>query len=185
MYAIINNGSVEKYPVDPRYELTNVSFPENWTGGIIAGIEFVKIVSSEPPTCRIGWTPKEISPKFFGFYWKQQWTTEFVGQNKLKKLIAEKRYEVETGGIKIDKYVFKTDRDTQTKYSIMALNNMQVNWKVNEYEFVELNMVEVDKIVRAHVQKCFDKECEYFDIVDSGIDYIEKTDFSLGWPSNN
>jgi hypothetical protein len=186
MYAIISNGSIKKYPVDPRYEVTHVSFPENWSGGNIEGIEFVRVGQIPSPPCHIGWKPKEISPIFAGFYWKQQWTTEFVGFDELKKLIAKKRYDIETGGIKIGDYTFQTDRDAQTKYSIMALNKMKVNWKVNELEFVKVDMVVVDKLVRKHVQKCFDVECKYFDVIDmEDIDLIGKTDFDLGWPSNN
>jgi hypothetical protein len=184
-YAIVNSiGLVIKYPTDPRYDFTYISFPENWEGGKIENVEYVRVFLTVQPECKIGWKPKEITPVYTG-RWEQRWTTEFVGYDELKKLITEKRYEVETGGIKIGKYIFKTDRESQTKYSIMALNNKKVNWKVNDFEFVKINMVEIDRIVRDHVQKCFDKECEYFDIVDSGMDYIEKTDFSLGWPSNN
>jgi hypothetical protein len=184
-YAIVNSiGLVIKYPADPRYDFTYISFPENWEGGKIENCNYVKVFETEPPPCKLGWKPKEITPIYNG-RWEQEWTTEFVGFDELKTLITEKRYEVETGGIKIGKYIFKTDRNSQTKYSTMALNNKEVNWKVSEFEFVKADMRGIDKLVRAHVQKCFDKECEYFDIVDSGIEYIEKTDFSLGWPSNN
>ena len=49
MYARINNGAINNYPVDIWREHPNVSFPIGWTGGLIEGQEYALVISTSRP----------------------------------------------------------------------------------------------------------------------------------------
>jgi hypothetical protein len=186
-FAIIENNVIIEYPVDPRYKLVYVSFPENWQGGVIEGIEFVKVDKTPKPKEKFGWQIIEGVPSFNKKtnYWIQNWSKRYMGHLQLKKLISEIRYKKEISGLKIDGYVFKTDRDSQTKYTLMALNNVKTNWKINDEQFVYVDMKYIDEKVRKYVHDCFETEHMYFEIVDSkNMMIIENTEFESGWPDN-
>jgi hypothetical protein len=186
-FGIVENDIIVEYPVDPRYKLVYVSFPEDWQGGLIEGIEFVKVDRTQKPEEKFGWQIIESKP-FFNKKtnrWIQNWSKRYMGHLQLKMLISELRYKKEISGLKIDGYVFKTDRDSQTKYTLMALNNIKTNWKINDEQFVYSDMKNVDEKVRNYVSKCFEIECKYFEIVDTeDMVLIENTDFDSGWPNN-
>jgi hypothetical protein len=188
VFGIIENKELIKYPSDPRYDFTNVSFPLDWEGGIIENVKYVKLTKTEPPADnKFGWNVVEVEPR----YNKktdtliQAWDIQFVGFIKFKILVSMKRYAQETSGLNIDGNVFKTDRESQTKYSLMALHNVKTNWKINEQKFVYADMKIVDQKVREFVEACFTKEKELFEIIDTNdLKLISKTDFELCWPNN-
>jgi hypothetical protein len=64
-----------------------------------------------------------------------------------------------------------------------------INWKTSSDTFINLNanqMLEIISGVRRHVQSCYDKESEYFTLMDTAnTSVLESTDFSAGWPVNN
>jgi len=186
-FGIVENGILKKYHLDPRYELTHVSFPENWQGGKIEGVEFVKIVKTPKPICKLGWEIIEAFPLYDKQTnsWIQNWSKIYIGSYKLKMIVAEKRYNREISGIRIGNYVFKTDRESQTKYTLMALNNVKTFWKVNDTDFVYVSMRTIDKKVRNYVHHCFERERKFFEIIDTeNMELIENTDFDSGWPNN-
>jgi hypothetical protein len=186
-FGIVENDIIVEYPVDPRYKLVYVSFPEDWQGGLIESIEFVKVDKIQKPNEKIGWQIIESKPLFNKKTnrWIQNWSKRYMGHLQLKMLISELRYKKEISGLKIDNYIFKTDRESQTKYTLMALNNIKTNWKINDEQFVYSDMKNVDEKVRNYVSKCFEIECKYFEIVDTeDMALIENTDFDSGWPNN-
>jgi hypothetical protein len=186
-FGILENGVIVEYPADPRYKLIHVSFPEDWQGGLIEGIEFVKVDRIPKPDKKFGWQIIESKPSFNKETnsWVQNWSMRYMGHLQLKMFISEIRYKKEIAGLKIDEHVFKTDRDSQTKYTIMALNKVKTYWKINQEQFVYADMKKIDDKVRKYVHDCFETERMYFEIVDSGnMMLIEKTNFESGWPDN-
>ena len=188
IFGIVENGVVIKYPSDPRYDLTHVSFSLDWQGGEIEGIKYVKLTKTEPPeNNKFGWNIVELAPNYNENTDEliQTWDARFVGFVQFKVLVSMKRYAQETSGLNIDGNVFKTDRESQTKYSLMALHNVKTNWKINEQKFVYADMKIVDQKVREFVEACFTKEKELFEIIDTNdLKLISKTDFELCWPNN-
>jgi len=189
IFAIIKNGSIIKYPVDPRYESPNVGFPLDWPGGKIGGKEYVRVLTtpSSIEPIKFGWRAKEKKPLYNkeNKVWYQDWEEEFIGFPELKILISSVRYEKEISGLKINGNVFNTDRDSQTKYSLMALNNTKMNWKIDGLTFIEIDIKEINKKVTDYVRVCFETERKYFEIIDKNdIELIKNTNFESGWPDN-
>jgi hypothetical protein len=116
-------------------------------------------------------------------------------QLKAEKLnaLADKRWEVETGGITFGSFKLATDVTSQTKY-IGAVVGAQidptsiVNWKMDDGTFVELNATEITEIamiVRSHIQACFDKEAELRGLIEASTnkDDLDAIDINVDWPA--
>lgn len=113
-----------------------------------------------------------------------------------KNQLASKRWEVETGGAVINGNTYATDRESQTKYTAVAVAISQadpmtwsINWKTNDGVFIVLNaqqMMAVINYVMYHVQNSFNKEYEFQQQIDAcaTIEEVLAVDFSTGWPSN-
>lgn len=114
----------------------------------------------------------------------------------VKNKIANKRWEVETGGIEIDQKKFSTDRESQTKYTAIAVSiaqsdptNWSINWKTNDGSFVTLNAQEMSTVINlilGHVQSSFNREFDLITQIDSceTIDEILEIDINSNWPPN-
>jgi hypothetical protein len=187
IFGIVKENLLVKYPSDPRYDFINVSFPLNWEGGTIEGVKYVKLTKTDKPNGKLGWVVVDIYPIYNANddILLQTWQLQYIGNIKLKTLISKKRYDIETNGLMIDDNYYKTDRESQTKYSIMALNKIKTYWKIDEFNFVYSDMKIIDKKVREFVQACFETERKFFEIIDSDdLELIANTDFETGWPSN-
>ena len=44
IYATLVKNKIDRYPADPRADNPNISFPENWIGGLINGVLYVSVV---------------------------------------------------------------------------------------------------------------------------------------------
>jgi hypothetical protein len=156
----------------------------------------VVINPTVPPTSNIGWMVVETTPSYSNGVWSQSWLSQFKSRQDVKNDVSDKRYEVEVGGVRIANNLYATDRESQNKYIAVAIDISQSNtetwsivWKTQNDEFVNLNanqMTEVISGVRQHVQSCYAKEAEYYQLINvSDTTTLESTDFSAGWPSNN
>lgn len=110
---------------------------------------------------------------------------ELKAQKKVE--IAAARYTAETGGCTVNGVLIDTERDSQALITGAALaavidNGYSLNWKTGS-GFIHLTAPEILAIaqaVRAHVQKCFDREGELVSVVDAAqskedLDAIEIT----------
>lgn len=197
MYAKISNNQIVQYPANPRTDNPYVSFPDNWGGGEINGNEYVSVNSSIPPVANIGWQVVESTPTNYGNSWYQTWSTSLKNKDLIKNDVTNFRYEIEIGGVVVANNKYATDRESQTKYVAVAVDIQQqanldgwsITWKTTDNSFVNLNanqMTQVINGVRSHVQQCFNKEAEYYQLIDTAnTSVLEATDFSVGWPSNN
>jgi hypothetical protein len=196
MYAKITNNQVIQYPANPGLDNPSVSFPAGWGGGPVGINQYVVVVSTQPHVANLGWQFTESIPVQNNGIWEQVWKTELLARDQIKQTVSGKRYSVEVGGVRIANNLYATDRESQTKYVAVALDIQQSNvetwsitWKTNDNQFVSLNapqMLEVISGVREHVQNCFNKEAEYYQLIDtSTVEELRLVDFSAGWPSNS
>ena len=195
MYAKISSNTVINYPAFPSLEHPNVGFPENWQGGNINGDEYVYIQPTGKPVANIGWEYTESQPVLSDNGWVQVWASSLLDRELIKRAVTSKRYEVEVGGVKVSNVVYSTDRESQTKYVAVAVDisrsnveTWSITWKTTENNFVTLNAnqaLEIVNSVRDHVQSSFNKEAEYYNLIDTSTIAVLKTiDFSAGWPNN-
>ena len=110
------------------------------------------------------------------------------GKAKVKKTIADRRYQEETKGITVNGMTVNTERDSQSMITGATLSAMldktyTCRWKTAE-GFVELNATEllaVSQEMRKHVQDCFDREAELSVAVDNGT--FKESMLDEGWPA--
>jgi hypothetical protein len=114
-------------------------------------------------------------------------------QLKAQKLnaLANKRWNVETGGITFNSMSLATDITSQTKY-IGAVVGAQidpttvVNWKMADGSFIELDAAGITTVamaVRSHIQTCFDTESAYRELIELAVDKddLDLIDINVGW----
>jgi hypothetical protein len=196
MYAKITNNIIVDYPANPRLDNPYVSFPDNWGGGDIDGFEYAIVNATTPPSVNLGWSYSELTPVLEEDHWDQTWQPYLLPNPQIKQAVSNKRYDVEVGGVRIANNLYSTDRESQTKYVAVAVDISQqanidtwsITWKTNDNQFVNLNanqMLQVIGGVRQHVQNCYDKEAEYYQLIDTAnTSVLKSTDFSANWPSN-
>lgn len=91
MFAIIENKKIIKYPVDPRLDNPNVSFTDNWEGGVINRVEYVKVFEVTPPDYDIYKNIEELTPVFIEGKWTQVWQQTNVSPEEVSKRFLSKR----------------------------------------------------------------------------------------------
>lgn len=108
-------------------------------------------------------------------------------KNRLKKLIAGYRYDVETAGIMVGGFAIESNRESQaliTGATVQAVIDPTyvVRWKTPT-GFIELDaqaIIGIATTMRQHVQSCFDREEELVTAVDNGT-FTEEM-LVQGWP---
>jgi hypothetical protein len=73
MFARIENNSVAAYPVDPQIEQPATSFPWDWPGGVVNGVEYVRVVPVDVPQVLSTQNFAEGTPVFADCVWTQTW----------------------------------------------------------------------------------------------------------------
>lgn len=112
---------------------------------------------------------------------------ELKAQKKAE--IAAARYAVETAGATVNGVLIDTGRDSQALITGAALaamldENYSLNWKT-ENGFIHLTapeIIAVAQAVRAHVQKCFDREGELVALVDAAETKEDLDEIIISWP---
>ena len=93
----------------------------------------------------------------------------------LKNTVANRRYDIEVGGVTFNNTVLPSDRTTR-KSIAAELNGMQssgaatLNWKFNSNLWVTFTLTELtalNVLYSTHVQKCFDMEFNAKTIIDN------------------
>lgn len=117
-----------------------------------------------------------------------------VFKNHIKSKVAAKRWEQEVNGLTINNTSYATDRESQTKYTAIAVaisqadvNTWSINWKTNSGTFEVLNAQEMMLIINTilqYIQNCFNKEYEYQQQIDSctTIEQVMAIDYNSNWP---
>jgi hypothetical protein len=112
----------------------------------------------------------------------------------LKSKLATRRWAAETAGITIDDLVYSTDRESQIKYTAIAVAISQadpqtwsVNWKTSDGQFITLNSTQMmyrTNIVMGYVQGCFNREYAIQSEIEacSTVEELLLVDIDSGWP---
>jgi hypothetical protein len=112
----------------------------------------------------------------------------------LKSKLATRRWTAETAGITIDDLIYSTDRESQIKYTAIAVAISQadpqtwsVNWKTNDGQFITLNSTQMmyrTNIVMGYVQGCFNREYAIQSEIEacSTVEELLLVDIDSGWP---
>lgn len=115
-------------------------------------------------------------------------------KNHIKSKVATKRWEQEVNGLTINNTSYATDRESQTKYTAIAVaisqadaNTWSINWKTNSGTFEVLNAQDMMLIINTilqYIQNCFNKEYEYQQQIDSctTIEQVMAIDYNSNWP---
>ena len=97
LYAKINNiGEIISYPVNPRLEHNNTSFPKFWIGGIIEDDHYVLITEVPKPLFNpLLEKVVEITPILSSNTYIQQWSVEPFTTEELATQLLEKRKQMQ------------------------------------------------------------------------------------------
>ena len=110
-----------------------------------------------------------------------------------KTKLATKRWQIETGGTSYNGNSFATDRESQTKYTAVAVAISQadtltwsINWKTNEGDFITMNALEMSNVINYvlnHVQNSFNTEYQFQQQIDActTTSQVNAIDLNVGW----
>ena len=91
MYARIEAGAVVAYPVDPRTEQPNTSFPWDWGGGLVDGAEYARVVPVDVPQVDYTKNYVEGQPLLIGEAWTQTWIVTDASPEEIAARLSEIR----------------------------------------------------------------------------------------------
>jgi len=104
--------------------------------------------------------------------------------------ISEARWRAETGGITLNGMEIATDRESQALLAGAVLKaqddpSYTVNWKARNgwFQLNAATLIAIANAVRAHVQKCFDKEKQLTEKIMAATS-IEELE-AIKWEWNN
>ncbi len=109
-------------------------------------------------------------------------------KNDKRAEIANARWKAETGGITLNGVEVATDRESQallTGAVLAAQDNPEyvVNWKAKNdwFELDAATLIAIADAVKAHVQKCFDKEKQLQEQIDKATTVEELEAVKWEW----
>ena len=101
MYVRIENGAVAAYPVDLHVEQPSTSFPWDWDGGVVGGVEYARVVPVDVP--RIYYTKNyaEGQPAKVGGAWTQTWIVTDASPEDVAARLTEIRSRMTVSPLQI------------------------------------------------------------------------------------
>lgn len=111
----------------------------------------------------------------------------------IKQKLANRRWEVETGGVSVDGFTYATDRESQTKYTAISIaisradpTTWSINWKTSNGVFVTLNASQMENVINLvlrHVEQSFNHEALKVQEIDACTTVQELLDVDIndGW----
>lgn len=203
--AEINNPTnILNYPANPRLDNPDVSFPENWKGGLVVDPEgkvnsrfYVWVEQTQIPVYGTGFRAVEVAPTKKDGKWYQTWKTELLPKAELRAAVKERRLKAEAVGVLVDKVRYNADDKALTRlnsimFEIMLqpaqnLKDWSVDFTTYDNVAVTLNADQFKKVflaVRNHQQHAMERQQELLAAIDSGSDEeISKLEFGKGWPA--
>ncbi len=102
--------------------------------------------------------------------------------------VASRRYQHETAGISVDGVSIDTNRDSQALITAAALSAVMdptylCVWKAlsGPVTLTAAQIINIATAIRAHVQACFDRECQLLTALAEGTYTADMLDH--GWPA--
>lgn len=93
-YARIADGAVQSYPVDPRRDQPNVSFPRDWLGGLVGSTEYVFVHPVDVPQASHTQDAVKGQPAFVNGRWVETWSLVDADAEDVAERIAARWSEV-------------------------------------------------------------------------------------------
>lgn len=90
MFARIESAAVAAYPVDPRAEQLNTSFPWDWPGGLIGDVEYARVLPVDVPQVSHTQNHTEGTPELIDGVWTQTWLVTDATPEQVAERTAEK-----------------------------------------------------------------------------------------------
>lgn len=91
MFARIEDGAVAAYPVDLRTEQPNTSFPSDWSGGVVNGMEYARVLPVDVPQVPHTQNYAEGTPALIDGVWTQIWIVSDATPEQIVDRLTEQR----------------------------------------------------------------------------------------------
>lgn len=101
MYARIENGTVAAYPVDLQIECPATSFPWDWPGGVLHGVEYTRVVPVDVPQVDHTKNFVEGSPALIAGVWTQTWVVVDASPEEVAQRLAAMRATMSVSPLQI------------------------------------------------------------------------------------
>lgn len=88
MFARIENAVLVAYPVDPRSEQPDTSFPWDWQGGVVNGAEYALVRPSDVPAVSGTQKAVQAEPALIDGVWTQVWTVVDLSPEEREAALA-------------------------------------------------------------------------------------------------
>lgn len=90
MFARIEGAAVAAYPVDLRAAHPNTSFPWDWPGGVVEGVEYARVLPVDVPQTNHTQNHIEGTPDLIDGVWTQTWIVTDATPEQIVERTAEK-----------------------------------------------------------------------------------------------
>lgn len=90
MFARIDGATVAAYPVDPRAEHPNTSFPWDWSGGVVNGVKYSRVTPVDVPQVPHTHNFVEGTPVMIDGVWTQTWVVTDASPEQVTERLDEK-----------------------------------------------------------------------------------------------
>jgi hypothetical protein len=109
MYARIEEGAVAAYPVDPRVEQPNTSFPWDWIGGVVGDVEYARVVPVDVP--QVDYTKNFVEglPILLGSVWTQTWDVTDASAEEIASRLSEIRSRMTVSPLQIRRALLRSN----------------------------------------------------------------------------
>ena len=115
-----------------------------------------------------------------------------ITKESLIAAVADKRWQVETGGLSVGGADIKTDRESRAQLSNTCSSLADglipnTPWKTASGEFIEVTLAEIEPVAQAvevFVRACFAAEKAHCEAIDALVEQseIDAYDVNAGWP---
>lgn len=90
MFARIEGAAVAAYPVDVRVAHPSTSFPWDWPGGAVEGVEYARVLPVDVPQTDHTQNHIEGTPALIDGVWTQTWIVTDATREQIAERTAEK-----------------------------------------------------------------------------------------------
>lgn len=130
MYARIEAGGVAAYPVDPRAEQPNTSFPWDWAGGVVDGAEYARVVPVDVPQVDYTKNFAEGQPLLVDGVWTQTWIVTEASSEEIAARLSEIRSRMVVSPLQIRRALLqKSLLDAVTAFVDQADLETRMAWE--------------------------------------------------------
>jgi len=201
MFALISDNQVSKYPINLRKEFPNISFPKDLSKATLP--EGVVVVETSLVPSQKYSDVKEGTPTLQNGIWSQTWVitphTDEQVKAELLAEVAQKKFQVTTGGITLNGKLIKTDDASQQSIlsaivigKQMGLTSVDFHESDDSYTTISMDdLVAISNAIGTHKQQSFSAAKAHYEAIAAIVATQDKTvfqqyceyDITTGWPN--